>query len=70
MKIVSAGPSLVKLSLLHNLFTHSFNFRRGPIWININYLAVRALHFYGHQEGPYQQVQAALNLIYCTIEQT
>eukprot|EP00049_Salpingoeca_infusionum_P007773 m.126112 g.126112 ORF g.126112 m.126112 type:complete len:124 (-) comp13818_c1_seq4:372-743(-) len=28
---------------------------RGPIWININYLAVRALKYYGIQEGPYQQ---------------
>ncbi|CAM1154322.1 MOGS (predicted) [Pycnogonum litorale] len=27
---------------------------RGPIWININYLAVRALHHYSNVAGPYQ----------------
>ena len=30
------------------------------IWININYLAVRALHHYGNAEGPYQEKAAAL----------
>lgn len=28
---------------------------RGPIWININYLAVRALYHYSHLPGPYQE---------------
>lgn len=28
---------------------------RGPIWINMNYLAVRALHHYGSQPGPYSE---------------
>lgn len=28
---------------------------RGDIWININYLTVRALHHYGNQEGPYKE---------------
>ena len=30
------------------------NIFRGPIWININYLACRALSFYAGQEGPHQ----------------
>ena len=29
-------------------------FRRGPIWININFLAVRALHSYSQKPGPHQ----------------
>lgn len=28
---------------------------RGQIWININYLALRALHHYGSQPGPYSE---------------
>lgn len=27
---------------------------RGPIWININYMAIAALHHYAHIEGPQQ----------------
>jgi hypothetical protein len=27
---------------------------RGPIWININYLAISALHYYKSMEGPHQ----------------
>ena len=34
---------------------HDAPYWRGPIWININYLAVRALHNYGQMEGPYQK---------------
>ena len=34
---------------------------RGPIWININFLAVRALHHYGHvADGPHKARAAAL----------
>ncbi|XP_065813717.1 mannosyl-oligosaccharide glucosidase isoform X1 [Labrus bergylta] len=39
---------------------HDAPYWRGPIWININYLAVRALHHYGNAEGPYKEKAAAL----------
>lgn len=39
---------------------HDAPYWRGPIWININYLAVRALHYYGNTEGPHQEKAAAL----------
>lgn len=39
---------------------HDAPYWRGPIWININYLAVRALHYYRNTEGPYQKKAAAL----------
>lgn len=39
---------------------HDAPYWRGPIWININYLAVRALHHYSNKEGPYQEKAAAL----------
>ncbi|XP_059408613.1 mannosyl-oligosaccharide glucosidase-like [Carassius carassius] len=39
---------------------HDAPYWRGPIWININYLAVRALHHYGSIEGPYKKKAATL----------
>jgi mannosyl-oligosaccharide glucosidase len=33
---------------------HDGPYWRGSIWININYLSVKALHYYGHIDGPYQ----------------
>ncbi|XP_041052088.1 mannosyl-oligosaccharide glucosidase [Carcharodon carcharias] len=33
---------------------------RGPIWINMNYLVVKALHYYSTQSGPYQEMAAKL----------
>ena len=33
---------------------------RGSIWINMNYLAVRALHHYSNTGGPYRQLAAQL----------
>lgn len=35
---------------------HDPPYWRGQIWININYLAVRALHHYAHQPGPHRQL--------------
>jgi len=34
---------------------HDAPYWRGPIWININFLAIRALHHYKSTEGPYQK---------------
>ena len=34
---------------------HDPPYWRGAIWINMNYLACRALHHYGNVEGPYRQ---------------
>uniref|UniRef100_A0ABM5GL04 Mannosyl-oligosaccharide glucosidase n=1 Tax=Pogona vitticeps TaxID=103695 RepID=A0ABM5GL04_9SAUR len=45
--------------LKHNT-EHDPPYWRGPVWVNINYLAVRALHHYGQLAGPFQQQAAAL----------
>ncbi|XP_061439744.1 mannosyl-oligosaccharide glucosidase [Rhineura floridana] len=45
--------------LKHNT-EHDPPYWRGPIWININFLAVRALHYYSQMEGPYRQQAATL----------
>ena len=34
---------------------HDPPYWRGPIWININFLAVRALSHYANTEGPYRK---------------
>ncbi|KAL4640485.1 mannosyl-oligosaccharide glucosidase-like [Arapaima gigas] len=39
---------------------HDAPYWRGPVWININYLAVRALYHYSNVEGPYREKAAAL----------
>ncbi|TCD68927.1 Processing alpha glucosidase I [Steccherinum ochraceum] len=47
---------LRSLSASHELFGQGENYWKGPIWIQMNYLALGALHkTYGAQEGPYQQ---------------
>ncbi|XP_060103428.1 mannosyl-oligosaccharide glucosidase [Heteronotia binoei] len=47
------------LYLKHNT-EHDPPYWRGPIWININYLAVRALRHYSHLEGPFRAEAASL----------
>ncbi|THH33902.1 hypothetical protein EUX98_g303 [Antrodiella citrinella] len=47
---------LRSLSASHPLFGQGENYWKGPIWIQMNYLALKALHTtYAAQEGPYQQ---------------
>lgn len=42
-------------SLYHARNTeHDPPYWRGPIWMNINYLACAALHYYGSTDGPYR----------------
>jgi len=44
------------LSASHPEFGQGENYWKGPIWIQMNYLVLSALHkTYGAQEGPYQQ---------------
>ncbi|KAF9036697.1 glycoside hydrolase [Panaeolus papilionaceus] len=44
------------LSASHPEFGQGENYWKGPIWIQMNYLALRALHkTYAAQEGPYQE---------------
>ncbi|ETW85531.1 glycoside hydrolase family 63 protein [Heterobasidion irregulare TC 32-1] len=46
---------LRSLSASHPDFGQGENYWKGPIWIQMNYLALRALHkTYAAQEGPYQ----------------
>ncbi|KAM9286248.1 mannosyl-oligosaccharide glucosidase [Cariama cristata] len=39
---------------------HDPPYWRGPVWVNINYLALRALHGYAGAEGPQQERAAEL----------
>ncbi|EPQ58475.1 glycoside hydrolase [Gloeophyllum trabeum ATCC 11539] len=47
---------LRSLSASHPEFGQGENYWKGPIWIQMNYLALRALHqTYANQPGPYQK---------------
>ena len=39
---------------------HDAPYWRGAIWINLNFLAVRSLHYYSQTEGPYQKLCSQL----------
>lgn len=54
--------SLAKSSPLYNKYNteHDGPYWRGPIWINMNYLALGALHYYSHLSGPYQSQASEL----------
>ncbi|XP_003413742.1 mannosyl-oligosaccharide glucosidase [Loxodonta africana] len=39
---------------------HDPPYWRGAVWVNLNYLALGALHHYGHLEGPHQARAAKL----------
>ena len=39
---------------------HDPPYWRGAIWLNMNYLAVRALHYYSTAKGPYHSEASQL----------
>ena len=52
--------SLAKNSNIYSKYNteHDPPYWRGAIWININFLAVRSLHYYGNIPGPSQKLAA------------
>ena len=54
--------SLSKTAPMYNKHNteHDKPYWRGPIWININFLAVKALHYYASMEGPYKELASSI----------
>ncbi len=46
---------LASLSQTDIFFGTGENYWRGPVWININYLALSALNNYANLEGPFKE---------------
>jgi mannosyl-oligosaccharide glucosidase len=60
---IFAPFGLLSLSKKDPLFGTKENYWRGNVWINVNYLAVRALHRYGFSpelQGPYSEAAQTL----------
>ena len=54
--------SLARINRLYNRYNteHDPPYWRGPIWINMNYLALGALHHYAHTAGPHRELAAEI----------
>jgi len=54
-KLLKSNFGLRSLSKSDELFGTNENYWRGPVWINVNYLTLRALHrYYIAVDGPYK----------------
>jgi len=50
------GLSVIKAPITWREIEHDPPYWRGPIWININILLVRALKNYSEMDGPYKNI--------------
>lgn len=51
---------ILSLSRKDKFFGKDENYWRGNIWLNLNYLSLRALRYYAQQDGPYRELSASL----------